>query len=127
MAYMSNGDLYHLPDTAAPVASSPEVTVYADCDAVVVRDGLSGKYALFVHGEQHYEFVYDSIHPLESDINWAEKKLASGGAVMTVKAVSGASYPQPLSYSFVLEREGQLEYVALSTTSSYPILLDGEF
>ena len=46
---------------------------------------------------------------------------------MTVHAVSGASYPQPLSHSFVLERNGQREYVALSTESYYPIHLDGEF
>ncbi len=127
MAYMSNGDVYRLPDTTEPVATTSEITVYADCDAVVIRDEQTGKYGLFVHGEQHYDFVYDAIHPLESDITWAEKKLAADGAVMTVKAVSGASYPQPLSYSFVLEREGGMEYVALSTTSSYPIRLDGEF
>ena len=127
MAYMSDGSLYQLPDTSSPILNSPEIIAYLDCDAMVVRDAESGKYGLFVHGEQHYDFAYDSIHPLESDIEWAEKTLGSGGNVMTLKAVSGASYPQPLSHSFVLERDGASEYVALSTTTSYPIRMDGEF
>ena len=41
--------------------------------------------------------------------------------------MTGATYPQPLSHSFVLERDGQSEYVALSTQSCYPIRLEGEF
>ena len=127
MAYMSDGSLYQLPDTAAAVVNSPEVTAYLDCDAMVIRDPETGKYGLFVHGEQHYAFEYDAIHPLESDIVWAEKTFENGASRMTVKAVNGATYPQPLSYSFVLEKEGQTEYVALSTQSSYPIRLDGEF
>jgi len=127
MAYLSDGTLYQLPDTAEPVCTSPEIIAYPDCDAMVIRDPETGKYGLFVHGEQHYAFEYDSIRPLQSDIVWAEKALQSGSACMTVKAVAGASFPQPLSHSFVLEKEGQMEYVALSTQSSYPILLDGEF
>lgn len=127
MAYMKDGSLYHLPDTAAPICQSPEITAYLDCDALVVRDPDSGKYGLFVHGEQHYDYVYDAIHPLASDIEWAEKTLTGASVRITLKAVSGAAYPQPLSHSFVLERDGQSEYVALSTQSSYPIRLDGEF
>jgi len=127
MAFMKDGSIYRLPDTSAPVCTAAEATVYLDCDAMVVRDPLSGKYGLFVHGEQHYDFMYDSIRPLESDIVWDAKTLESGTMKLTVKAVSGAAYPQPLSHSFVLERAGQTEYVALSTQSSYPIRLDGEF
>ncbi len=127
MAYMSDGSLYLLPDTSAPVMVSPEIIAYLDCDAMVVRDPASGKYGLFVRGEQHYDFVYDSIRPLESDIEWAEKTLGGSDAVITLKAVSGAAYPQPLSHSFVLEKDGASEYVALSTSTSYPIRLDGEF
>jgi len=127
MAYMSDGSLYQLPETSAPVCQSSDVTVYLDCDALVIRSPETGKYGLFVHGEQHYDFAYDAIYPLESDITWAEKKLGAGEALMTVKAVEGAAYPQPLSHSFVLEKDGQMEYVALSTQSSYPIRLDGEF
>jgi len=127
MAYLNDGSLYRLPDTSKPVLTTPEVHAYLDCDAMVVQDGQSGKYGLFVHGEQHYDFIYDSIQPVSSDLVWAEKVLAGGAGSMTVHAVSGASYPQPLSHSFVLERDGQREYVALSTQSSYPILLDGEF
>ena len=93
----------------------------------MVRDAESGKYGLFVKGEQHYDFIYDSIRPVESDIQWAEKTISGQGGSFTVHAVTGAAYPQPLSHSFVLERDGQSEYVALSTQSCYPIRLEGEF
>lgn len=127
MAYMSDGTLYRLPDTVAPVCQTPEITAYLNCDAMVVRDPASGKYGLFVQGEQHYDFVYDAIRPLKSDLVWAEKTMGSANALLKIKAVASVHYPQPLSYSFVLEKDGQSEYVALSTTSSYPIRLDGEF
>lgn len=127
MAYMNTGEMYRLPDTSAPLVTSPEVHAYLDCDAMVVRDPESGKYGLFVQGEQHYDFVYDSIRPVASDITWAEKTLEGDGGTFTVHAVTGAAYPQPLSHSFVLEREGKSEYVALSTQSCYPIRLEGEF
>ena len=127
MAYMSDGTLYRLPDTAAPVGQSAEVTAYPDCDALVVRNPATGKYGLFVQGEQHYAFAYDSIRPLESDLAWTEKTLDGGSASLTLRTVSGGEYPLPLSYSFVLEKDGQTEYVALSASSAYPIRLDGEF
>ena len=127
IAYMDDGSLYRLPDTSAPMLTSPEVHAYLDCDAMIVRDPLSGKYGLFVHGEQHYDFAYDSIRPVESDIQWAEKTLSGSGGSFTLHAVTGHSYPQPLSHSFVLEKGEQREYVALSTLSSCPIRLDGEF
>ncbi len=127
MAYMNDGSLYRLPDTSEPVAQTAQVDVYLDCDAMVVRDPQSGKYGLFVHGEQHYDFAYDSIRPVESDMQWEERTLEGEGGSFTVHAVAGAAYPQPLSHSFVLERDGQSEYVALSTQSVYPIRLDGEF
>ena len=127
MAYMSDGTLYSLTDTAEPVCQTPEITAYLDCDALVVRDPASGKYGLFVHGEQHYGFEYDQIQPLKSDLVWAEKSMGSAGHLLKLKAVSGAQFPQPLSYSFVLEKDGKREYVALSAASSYPILLQDEF
>ena len=127
MAYMHDGSLYRLPDTSAPVLKSPRVDAYLDCDALVVQDAHSGKYGLLVHGEQHYDCVYDSIRPVESDIQWAKKTLGNGTALMNIYAVSGVSYPQPRSHSFLLEKDGQREYVALSAISSYPIRLDGEF
>lgn len=127
IAYMASGEIYLLPDTSAPLATSPQVDAYLDCDALVVRDAESGKYGLFVKGEQHYDFIYDSIRPVESDIQWAEKTISGQGGSFTVHAVTGAAYPQPLSHSFVLERDGQSEYVALSTQSCYPIRLEGEF
>lgn len=127
MAYMDTGELYLLPDTSAPVASSPEVNAYLDCGALVVKDPETGKYGLFVEGEQHYDYAYDSIRPVESDLQWEQKTLSGTGGSLTVHAVTGAAYPQPLSYSFVLERGEQREYVALSTQSGYPIRLEGEF
>ncbi len=127
MAYMRTGEVYRLPDTASVLTTTDHIDAYLDCDAMVVRDPQSGKYGLFVHGEQHYDFVYDSIAPVVSDITWAERTLSGEGGDFVVHAVEGASYPQPLAYSFALEKDGQCEYVALSTQSSYPIRLDGEF
>ena len=127
VAYMASGEIYLLPDTSAPMATSPQVDAYLDCDALVVKDAQTGKYGLFVAGEQHYDFIYDSIRPVECDIEWAEKVISGPGGTFTVHAVTGATYPQPLSHSFVLERDGQSEYVALSTQSCYPIRLEGEF
>ena len=127
LAYMNDGALYHLPDTSAPMLKTTEAHVYLDCNALVVRDSVTGKYGLFVDGEQHYDFIYDSILPLSSDMNWAEKTFSGEGGSFTLHAVSGAAWPQPLSHSFELKKGEESEYVALSTQSSYPIRLDGEF
>lgn len=127
MTYTADGSVYHLPDTSAPIAHSSAVSIYPDCDAMVVCDSQTGKYGLFVRGEQHYDFAYDSIRPVDSDIVWETKTLDGPAGSLTICAASGISYPQPLSHSFVLEKNGQREYVALSTLSSYPIRLDGEF
>lgn len=126
MAYMRGGELYRLPDVDTPILHTSSVDAYVDCDALVVRDPQSGKYGLMVHGEQHYDFAYDSITPMESDIRWTETTLEGGGCRFTVHAVEGV-YPLPLSYSFVLEKDGRKEYVALSAQSAYPVRLDGEF
>lgn len=125
-AYMSSGELYRLDNTEEPLAVTDQVDVYLDCDAMVVRDPESGKYGLFVHGEQHYDFEYDSIEPVACDIEWAEKPEIGAGGNFTLHAVTNAAYPQPLSHYFVLAKDGQEEYVALSTSSAYPIVLDGE-
>ncbi len=127
MAYMEDGSLYHLPDTSSPLLNTPEVHAYLDCGALVVRDRETGKYGLFVHGEQHYDFAYDSIQPVESDIVWDQRTASGQGGSFSVYAVSGQSYPLPLSHSFVLQKDGKSEYVALSTQSSCPIRLEGEF
>lgn len=127
MAYMKNGDLYKLPDTATPLLNTQQLDLYLDCDAMVVKDAATGKYGLFVHGDQHYGYVYDSIYPVKSDIPWRKVELTGENAHCTLHAVETDAYPLPLSHSFVLERDGQYEYVALSTESTYPILLDGEF
>lgn len=123
MAYLQSGDLYRLPDTSAPLINSDSVEAYLDCDAVVVRDPVTGKYGLFVHGEQHYDFAYDSIGPVPSDIVWAREECQGANGALGINAVAGADYPQPLSHYFVLEKDGQVEYVALSTNSAYPIAL----
>lgn len=126
MAYMATGELYHLPDTSAPMLSTDHIDAYVDCSALVIRDPQSGKYGLIVNGEQHYDFAYDSIRPVESDISWTETVLSGEGGTCTVHTVTDAAYPQPLSHYFVLERDGQTEYIALSATSTYPIVLEGE-
>ncbi len=129
MAYLQNGDLYRLSHlledpAAAPLCQTDEVRFYADCNAAVVRDGQSGKYALYVNGEKHYDAVYDSILPVESDVRWQGQPVGGQSGQATVLTVTGAGYPQPLSYYFVLSRDGAEEYVALSAASTCPILPD---
>ena len=129
MVYMQSGELYQLSrllkDPAAePLCLTSNVRFYTDCAAMVVQDAVSGKYALYVNGEQHYDFVYDSILPVESDVRWQADILTSTTGQAMVLAVTGASYPQPLSHYFVLTRDGAQEYVALSTVTNCPILLD---
>lgn len=128
MAYMQNGELYRLSDlledpAAAPLLTTANVRFYTDCGAMVVQDSATGKYALYVNGQQHYDFVYDSILPVESDIRWQGDILPGEAGQAMVLAVTGASYPQPLSHYFVLSRSGAEEYVALSAVSNCPILL----
>ena len=128
MAYLQNGELYRLADlledpSAAPLLTTPNVRFYTDCDAMVVQDPVSGKYALYVNGQQHYDFVYDSILPVESDIRWQGDILTGQTGQAMVLAVAGATYPQPLSHYFVLCQNGAEEYVALSAVSNCPVLL----
>ncbi|MEG0742361.1 MAG: hypothetical protein RSG96_01115 [Clostridia bacterium] len=123
-AYMNDGKLYSLADIEAPLAITDQVSMYLDCDAMVVRDSQSGKYALYVHGERHYDFEYDSIVPVECEVQWAKRSASGAGGTLELYAVTEAAYPQPLSHYFVLMKDGKAEYVALSTDSAYPILLD---
>ena len=129
MAYLQNGELYKLSalveDPAAlPLCTTANVRFYTDCGAVVVQDAATGKYALYVNGEQHYDYVYDSILPVESDVRWQGDILTGTAGQAMVLAVSGAKYPQPLSHYFVLTRDGAQEYVALSAVTNCPILLN---
>ena len=123
MAYVNDGSLYCLPDVQTPVATSDQADAYPDCGALVVRDPESGKYGLFVAGAQHYGYDYDAIRPMDSDLIWNQVSL--GG--FTIHTVQAGQYPMPLSYSFLLEKDGKVEYVALSAQQDYPILLEGEF
>ncbi len=119
VALMDNGDLVRLSDLSV-LCQASEVTAYLDCGAAVVRDRDTGKYGLFVGGEQHYDFVYDRIAPMQCDIQWEQS--VQGAFVRS--AVVNAAYPQPLSHYFVLEKEGGQEQVALSTRSCCPVLMN---
>lgn len=123
MAYVNDGSLYRLPDVQTPVTVSAQVDAYPDCGALVLLDPETGKYGLFVDGAQHYACDYDAIRPMDSDLIWNQVSL--GG--FTIHAVQAGQYPMPLSYSFLLEKDGKVEYVALSAQEDYPILLEGEF
>lgn len=124
MAYLQDGSLYALPDTVTPAAQTDDVAAYPDCGAVVVRDGDTGLYGLFVEGRRLYDCQYDRIAPVESDLSWHQVSLGDGAGQMTVSAVAGATYPQPLAYSFALEKDGTVEYVSLSAQSDCPVRLD---
>ncbi len=129
MAYLQNGELYRLSDlmedlNALPLCIAGQVRFYLDCNAMVVQDAATGKYALYVGGEKLYDAVYDSILPVESDVRWKGDILPAQNGQAMVLSISGASYPQPLSYYFVLSRDGVEEHVALSAVTNCPILLD---
>ncbi len=119
MALLATGELISLEDNTQTICRSNDVRVYLDCEAMVVRDESTGKYGLFVDGEQHYDFAYDSIEPVPCEIQWKQ----AGGDGFTLLAVTGATYPQPLSHYFTLTKEGSQELVALSTRSVYPVIL----
>ena len=129
--YLKSGELYWLGSPETPMLSTSAVVFYPDCDAMVIAgepDAETGarKYGLYVGGEQRYGFFYEDIQPVACEIEWAQKTYGSDAGNATVRVVTGAEYPQPLTHYFELTRDGQKEYVALSTVSSCPILLDGQ-
>ena len=91
---------------------------------MVVRDPESGKYGLYVHGQRQYDFLYDAIAPAESDLQWRTDAYQGTGGTAALRYVSGAAYPQPLSHYFRLEKDGEEQYVALSTASACPVELN---
>ncbi|MCL1855618.1 MAG: hypothetical protein FWF86_07785 [Clostridia bacterium] len=119
LALMSNGDLIRLNDYSV-LCKASEASAYLDCDALVVKEQETGKYGLFVDGEQHYDFAYDHIAPVACDIQW-QGKTANG---FTQYVVAGAKYPQPLSHYFLLQKDGEEEMVALSTRSYCPLVME---
>lgn len=119
VAYLDTGELILLGGKHAVLCKTDDVAAYADCGAVVARDPATGLYALFVNGEQHYDFAYDSIAPVSSDIRWAS---AENGAYRQL-TVTGHAYPLPLSHYFALRKGDQQEMVALSTRTVCELLL----
>jgi hypothetical protein len=129
MVCLQNGEVYSIASlledpAAAPLCTAGEVRFYADCNAMVLKDAATGKYALYVDGQQHYGFVCDSIQPVESDVRWQGETLTGDACTAAVYSVRGAEYPLPLSYYFVLTRDGAEEYLALSAASNCPVLTD---
>jgi hypothetical protein len=120
VACLSDGELILLNAQRTVLCQTDDVAVYADCGAVVARDAQSGQYGLFVNGEQHYDFAYDSIAPVASpDIDWQQET----HGFYKLYTVSGSPYPLPLSHYFQLKKGEQTELVALSTASVYPLRL----
>ncbi len=120
MVYMDTGELIALSDYSQPLCYTDDVSIYLDCEALVVRERESGKCGLFVGGEQHYDFTYDSILPVECDIRWRQQ----GDSRFKLYAVTGARYPLPLSHYFRLMKGDEQEMVALSTGSVYPAAIE---
>ncbi|MBE5815384.1 MAG: hypothetical protein E7320_09315 [Clostridiales bacterium] len=127
--YLQNGELYLISDligdlNSLPLCIAKQVRYYLDCNAMVVEDAATGKFALYVNGKKLYDAVYDSILPVESDMRWKGDILPAKDGQAMVLAISGAEYPQPLSYYFTLSRDGVEEHVALSAVTNCPILPD---
>ena len=124
LAYLDDGEVVQLSQPDEALLVSDDVTLYPDCDAMVVRDPESGKYGLYVHGQRQYDFLYDAIAPAESDLQWRTDAYQGTGGTAALRYVSGAAYPQPLSHYFRLEKDGEEQYVALSTASACPVELN---
>lgn len=124
MAYLDSGEVVRLSQPEEPFLQSDDVTLYPDCDAMVVRDPESGKYGLYVHGDRQYDFLYDEIMPAESDLQWRADQYQGSGGTAALRYVTGAAYPQPLSHYFRLAKDGEEQYVALSTASACPVELN---
>ena len=120
MACLSTGELILLDGHQTVLCTSDDVAMYVDCGAVVARDATTQKYALFVNGEQLYDFDYDRIAPVSSDIRWAQHTQG----LYTQYTVTDLPYPLPLSHYFALQKGETQELVALSTASVYPMLTD---
>ncbi|MCE5344098.1 MAG: hypothetical protein LLF96_11035 [Eubacteriales bacterium] len=117
---MDDGRMILLDGQQTVLCTTDDVAVYVDCGAIVARDPATGKYGLFVNGDPHYDFAYDSIAPVQtSDIRWREEK----DGFYRQYTVTGVAYPLPLSHYFELVRDDAQEMVALSTSSIYPLLL----
>ena len=119
VAVLADGTVARLDAAHTALCTTDDATVYADCGALVARDAATGKYALFVLGDQHYDFAYDRIAPVPSEIQWAEHR----NGIYNLLTVTGMAYPLPLSHYFLLEKDGAQEMVALSTGSVYPLRL----
>ena len=76
------------------------------------------------NGQRQYDFLYDAIAPAESDLQWRTDAYQGTGGTAALRYVSGAAYPQPLSHYFRLEKDGEEQYVALSTASACPVELN---
>jgi len=120
VACMADGELILLDGQQTVLCETDDVSVYADCGAVVARDPQTGLYGLYVGGELHDDFLYDSIAP-----NAADGPLWQGetNGMYTQYTVAGVDYPLPLSHYFQFTGNGTQETVALSTVSVYPLLL----
>ena len=120
VAVMKTGELILLDGKQTTLCTTDEASAYVDCGAMVVRDTQTGKYGLYVNGEQHYGFEYDSIAPVMSDIRWD----STNNGFYRQYTASGITYPLPLSHYFTLKKGESQEMVALSTASVYPLLLN---
>ncbi|MEA4927888.1 MAG: hypothetical protein VB104_04345 [Candidatus Limiplasma sp.] len=120
LACLTTGEVVRLDSQPTTLCITDDAAIYADCGALVARDPQTGKYGLFVNGEQHYDFAYDSIAPVPSDLQW--EPLQNG--FYTRYTVTDAAYPLPLSHYFALTKGDSQEMVALSTATVYPLLLN---
>lgn len=119
VAVLNDGSVVRLNKEHTVLCTTDEAAVYADCGALVARDPATKLYGLYVYGDKQYDFAYDSIAPVASDIRWAE----SGGGLYRLLHVTDRPYPLPLSHYFTLIQGDAQDLVALSTGSVYPLLL----
>ena len=122
LAFLENGEIYHMPSMDEPIAKTDEAYYYPDCDALIVKDGNTGKYAMYVAGKQHYDYSFDRIAPVESELLFTSFKKG----YVQINLLTDDTFPLPHTHFFELEKEGEIGYVSLAAVSEYPIALEGE-
>jgi len=120
MAFMQDGGMYRQEDGLTYLLQTDEAAAYVNCGALVVRDPETQLYGLFVDGVQQYDFEFDSIKPMTSDLQWT----AYENGYVTRYAVAGETYPLPRSYSFILKKGDTQQIVSIAASSVYPIVFE---
>lgn len=116
MVLWSGGDLCALNQPEVALGNVSEIRCYPDCRMVAARDRQTGKMGLFLDGKLMYDFLYDDIAPVASDLDW----LTNTKGAVTLCTLGGEAYPAPLNCYFMLSLGDGGDVVGFAVASRYP-------